>query len=60
MLDKELEVAKHHLANGDKKRALLALKKKKYQETLLIQTEHQLFNVEQLVGWMVSCLKSRP
>ncbi len=36
------------MVNGDKKKALLALKKKKYQQNLLEQTEGQLFNLEQL------------
>lgn len=48
VLEKELEIAKTHMANGDKKKALLALKKKKYQQNLLAQTEGQLFNLEQL------------
>ncbi len=46
---KEVDVAKRHLQNGDKRRALLALKKKKYQEKLLEQTDQQLFQLEQLV-----------
>ncbi|KAJ3053507.1 Vacuolar protein sorting-associated protein 20 [Rhizophlyctis rosea] len=50
VLDKEVEVAKHHLRNGDQGRALLALKKKKYQERLLQQTDQQLLTLEQLTG----------
>ncbi|KAI8817336.1 Snf7-domain-containing protein [Fimicolochytrium jonesii] len=50
VLDKEVEVAKHHLRAGDQGRALLALKKKKYQERLLKQTDDQLFTLEQLTG----------
>lgn len=46
--ERETEVAKAHLANNDRKRALLALKKKKYQEQLVEQTENQLFQLEQL------------
>lgn len=37
------------LARGDKKRALLALRRKKYQESLLAQTDAQLEQLEQLV-----------
>ncbi|KAI9338717.1 Snf7 family [Zopfochytrium polystomum] len=48
VLAKETEVAKHHLRNNDKRRALLALKKKKYQEALLQQTDMQLLNLEQM------------
>ena len=36
------------MANGDKKRALLALRRKKYQESLLAQTDAQLEQLEQL------------
>ncbi|KAI9094623.1 Snf7-domain-containing protein [Phlyctochytrium arcticum] len=50
VLDQEVAVAKHHLKAGDQGRALLALKKKKYQEQLLIQTDQQLFTLEQLTG----------
>jgi charged multivesicular body protein 6 len=37
------------LAAGDKKRALLALRRKKYQESLLQQTDAQLEQLEQLM-----------
>ncbi|RUS17182.1 Snf7-domain-containing protein [Endogone sp. FLAS-F59071] len=50
VVDKEIEVAKKHLAAGDKRRALLALKKKKYQETLLERTDAQLMNLEELTN----------
>ncbi|KAJ3045108.1 Vacuolar protein sorting-associated protein 20 [Rhizophlyctis rosea] len=50
VLDREVEVAKHHLRQGDQGRALLALKKKKYQERLLAQTDQQLLTLEQLTG----------
>ncbi|TPX60310.1 hypothetical protein PhCBS80983_g01883 [Powellomyces hirtus] len=50
VLDREVEVAKHHLRAGDHGRALLALKKKKYQEHLLLQTDNQLLTLEQLTG----------
>ncbi|KAI9139958.1 Snf7-domain-containing protein [Paraphysoderma sedebokerense] len=47
---RETEIAKKHLSNGDKKRALLALKKKKYQQTLIEKTDAQLFNLEELTN----------
>ncbi|KAI8853707.1 hypothetical protein BC829DRAFT_381966 [Chytridium lagenaria] len=46
VIGKEVEVAKHHLKNGDKKRAMLALRKKKYQESLLEKTDAQLFTLD--------------
>ncbi|KAL1892720.1 Vacuolar protein sorting-associated protein 20 [Ceratocystis pirilliformis] len=47
---KETEIAKHMLAKGDKVRALLALRRKKYQETLLSKTDAQLEQLEHLVS----------
>lgn len=38
------------LAKGDKKRALLALRRKKYQESLLAQTDGQLEQLEKLTA----------
>lgn len=38
------------LAQNDKKRALLALRRKKYQETLLAKTDAQLAQLEQLTS----------
>jgi len=38
------------LKNGDKKKALLALKKKKYQEQLIEKVDTQLMNIEELVN----------
>lgn len=49
VLVRETEIAKLHLAAGNKNLALLALKKKKYQESLLDSTANQLLNLEQLV-----------
>jgi charged multivesicular body protein 6 len=49
LTDKETEVARRMLAAGDKKRALLALRRKKYQEQLLVKTDGQLAQLEQLV-----------
>ncbi|KAI1817132.1 Snf7-domain-containing protein [Poronia punctata] len=49
LTDKETEIARRMLAAGDKKRALLALRRKKYQEQLLAKTDGQLAQLEQLV-----------
>lgn len=48
LTDKETDVARRMLAAGDKKRALLALRRKKYQEQLLAKTDAQLAQLEQL------------
>ncbi|CCG84686.1 protein of unknown function [Taphrina deformans PYCC 5710] len=48
--DRETEVARQCLARGDKKRALLALRQKKYQEGLLDKTDDQLATLEQLTS----------
>lgn len=48
ILDREKEIAKQCLSNGDKQRALLALRKRKYQEQLLIKTDSQLETLEDL------------
>ncbi|EIM92730.1 uncharacterized protein STEHIDRAFT_117702 [Stereum hirsutum FP-91666 SS1] len=50
VLDREQEIAKQHLAKGQKDRALVALRRRKYQETLLVKTDGQLENLEQLVS----------
>lgn len=42
-------MARQSLAAGDKPRALLALRRKKYQEQLLSRTDGQLQQLEQLV-----------
>ena len=44
-----MQIAKEQLAAGRKDLALLALRKKKYQEGLLEKTNQQLMNLEQLV-----------
>ena len=49
VLDREHEIAKQQLAAGNKDRALIALRKRKYQEGLLIKTDTQLENLERLV-----------
>ena len=50
LTDKETEVARQMLAKKDKKRALLALRRKKYQESLLAKTDAQLAQLEQLTS----------
>jgi charged multivesicular body protein 6 len=52
--DKEVEIAKQSLAQGNKKKALVSLKKKKYQEQLLEKTDAQLMNLEELVSCFAS------
>ena len=49
VLDREQEIAKTHLATGQKDRALIALRQRKYQQSLLLKTDTQLENLEQLV-----------
>ncbi|KAG5362894.1 Charged multivesicular body protein 6-A [Yarrowia sp. B02] len=48
VLDSEVQLAKDALKKGDKKRALLALRKKKYQEGMLTKTDEQLETLENL------------
>ncbi|RAH60829.1 hypothetical protein BO85DRAFT_445984 [Aspergillus piperis CBS 112811] len=50
LTDRETEIAKQCLARNDRKRALLALRRKKYQESLLDKTDKQLEQLEQLTG----------
>lgn len=50
LTDKEKDIAKQMLAKGDKSKALLALRRKKYQETLLAKTDAQLEQLEQLTS----------
>ncbi|TFK83050.1 hypothetical protein K466DRAFT_577898 [Polyporus arcularius HHB13444] len=50
VLDREHEIAKQQLAAGHKDRALMALRKRKYQEGLLAKTDAQLENLEKLVS----------
>jgi Snf7 len=49
ILDREHEIARQQLAAGHKDRALVALRKRKYQEGLLVKTDGQLENLEQVV-----------
>ena len=48
--DREKEIAKECLQRGDKKKALLALRRKKYQESLLVKTDAQLAQLEILTS----------
>ncbi|XP_073345580.1 charged multivesicular body protein 6-like [Pagrus major] len=48
-LEKERLLAKQLLKNGKKEKALLLLKKKRYQEQLLDKTENQIGNLERMV-----------
>ncbi|KAK7468779.1 Vacuolar protein sorting-associated protein 20 [Stygiomarasmius scandens] len=50
ILDREEAIAKTHLAAGQKDRALIALRRRKYQQSLLAKTDGQLENLEQLVS----------
>ncbi|BCR86973.1 ESCRT-III subunit protein VPS20 [Aspergillus chevalieri] len=47
---RETKIAKECLARGDRRSALLALRRKKYQESLLAKSDGQLEQLEQLVG----------
>ena len=48
--DRERAIAKECLARNDKPRALLALRRKKFQESLLAKTDAQLETLEQLTS----------
>jgi charged multivesicular body protein 6 len=49
VIAREVAIAKQLLKQEKKPNALLALKRKKYQENLLDQTERQMLNLEELV-----------
>ena len=48
--DRETAIPKECLARGDKPKALLALRRKKFQESLLVKTDAQLETLEQLTS----------
>ena len=48
--DRETEIAKQCLASGQKDKALLALRRKKYQQSLVEQTDTQLEQLEKLTA----------
>ncbi|KAJ1724849.1 Vacuolar protein sorting-associated protein 20 [Coemansia erecta] len=49
VLDREDALARSLLLKGDKSRALLALRRRKYQEQMIEKTDSQLFNLQQLM-----------
>ena len=49
VLSREKELAKESLAQGNKSRALLILRRRKYQEQVLLKADQQLETLEQLV-----------
>lgn len=53
ILDREQEIARQQLAAGHKDRALVALRRRKYQGGLLVKTDGQLENLEQLVRVLI-------
>jgi len=48
--DRETEVARECLRSGNKSKALLALRRKKYQQSLLAKTDQQLAQLEALTS----------
>ncbi|KAJ7103644.1 Snf7 family [Mycena belliarum] len=50
VLEREHEIAKTHLATGQKERAVTALRRRKYQQSLLLKTDGQLETLEELVS----------
>lgn len=50
LTDRETAIARECLARGQKSKALLALRRKKYQETLLAKTDLQLEQLQQLTS----------
>lgn len=52
VLDREEDIAKQQLRAGQKDRALVTLRQRKYQESLLQKTDVQLENLEQLVRYV--------
>ncbi len=49
-MDREQAIAKEAVAIGKKDRALVALRRRKYQESLLIKTDAQLETLQSLVS----------
>jgi charged multivesicular body protein 6 len=50
LTSREKDIAKECLARGEKDKALLALRRKKYQESLLAKTDAQLEQLEKLTS----------
>jgi len=59
VVTRETENAKKHLAKGEKQRALLALRRKKFQEGLLEKTNLQMTNLDELVRELTKHLGQR-
>jgi charged multivesicular body protein 6 len=49
VLNREKELAKEALTRGEKQKALLILRRRKYQEQVLVKADQQLETLEQLV-----------
>lgn len=63
VLEREHVIAKTHLAAGNKDRAVIALRRRKYQQSLLLKTDGQLETLEELVCFcplMVHNLRELP
>lgn len=60
ILDREHEVARQCLAKGEKNKALTALRRRKYQESLIQKTDSQLETLEGLVSGLPSFPPRRP
>lgn len=60
VLDREHQIAKEMVQKGDNARALLALRKRKYQEQLLVKTDGQLQALEELVRVLIPPPPSLP
>ena len=50
LTDRETDIARQMLAKGNRDKALLALRRKRYQESLLAQTDAQLEQLEKLTS----------
>ncbi|KAF7306817.1 hypothetical protein MIND_00473400 [Mycena indigotica] len=50
ILQREHDIAKSHLAAGNKDRALIALRRRKFQQSLLLKTDGQLETLEELAS----------
>ena len=56
VLERERQAAKDALAAGRKDQALLALRRRKYQEQLLVKTDNQLETLQQLVRLVAAAM----